>query len=61
METDKVKIDRLNKGKQQLYTSKGNIDLKKRTTNEEITAIKIKNEKIEKERRDSEEIERQQR
>lgn len=57
METDKSRL----KGPQQILTSKGNIDAKKRATYEEITDIKFKNERHEKDRRDLDEYQRQQR
>jgi len=57
METDKSRL----KGPQQILTSKGNINAKKRATYEEITDIKFKNERHEKDRRDLDEHQRQQR
>jgi len=57
METDKNRL----KGPQQVLNSRGNINAKKRATYDEITDIKFKNEKHEKDRRDLDEYQRQQR
>lgn len=55
METDKNRL----KGPQQILNSRGNINAKKRATLDEITDVKFKNEKHEKDRRDLEEYQRQ--
>lgn len=57
MEADKNRL----KGPQQIATSKGNINAKKRATYDEITDIKFKNERHEKDRRDLDDYERQHR
>jgi hypothetical protein len=57
MEADKNRL----KGPQQISTSKGNINAKKRATYDEITDIKFKNERHEKDRRDLDDYERQHR
>jgi len=55
METDKNRL----KGPSQVLNSRGNINAKKRATYDEITDIKFKNEKHEKDRRDLDEYQRQ--
>jgi len=57
METDKNRL----KGPAQVLSSKGNINAKKRATYDEITDIKFKNEKHERDRRDLDDYQRQQR
>ena len=57
METDKNRL----KGPQQILNSRGNINALKRATYDEITDIKFKNEKHEKDRRDLDDSQRQQR
>jgi hypothetical protein len=54
-------VDKYTKGQDQLHRSKGNIEAKKRETYEEITKIKLRNEKHEKDRRDKEELDRHKR
>jgi dynein regulatory complex protein 1 len=53
--------DKYTKGKDQLQKSRGNIEAKKRQTYEEITDVKLRNEKHEKDRRDLEEMQRHRR
>jgi hypothetical protein len=54
-------VDKYTKGQDQVQRSKGNIEAKKRETYDEITRIKLKNEKHEKDRRDLEELQRHRR
>ena len=48
----------VNKGKKQLSESRGLINLEQRKTYEEISNVKLRNERHERDRRDQEEIQR---